>query len=377
MRVRRGRLPADRYTRVSNDWLRDQRLSWKARGILSWLASHNVGFEIDQATIVAASARDGRDAVRGALQELDTYGYLRREQPRGRDGKLGGIVYTLSDPWGGTADGFSATGSDLGEQGVSAGGTADGFSATGSSYKKTREDQEKTREKSAGEPAPPHPLGPPRADTPEAIDAEIIRMLGDITGLAISPAHAATIRTTLLATRPHSAGNHLLYIQTTIRRLADSGRAAELLPSDLAAAYAQRTGRPAHRPAGQPPDASRPPAKQPFPEDFPLTDGMRRWVAATYPAVDVDHETDKFRHHYRARGTELPNWYAAWQKWITQASQFAKHRPRPATELAARSSGRNRPVTSAADRRLATNLDAVAWAAEQDRLEAQQKGQRL
>ncbi|OUC97372.1 hypothetical protein [Streptosporangium minutum] len=112
---RRAELPTDHFTTVSNRWVRDKRLTWKARGVLAWLASHKVGFRISENTLIAA-APDGRDAVRGAIRELETHGYLVRERQRASSGKLGHVDYILCDPWTAgnqqvsTNDGFSVTG---------------------------------------------------------------------------------------------------------------------------------------------------------------------------------------------------------------------------------------------------------------------------
>jgi hypothetical protein len=59
-----------------------------------------------------------------------------------------------------------------------------------------------------------------------------------------------------------------------------------------------------------------------LPEDFALTDGMRVWAQQTFPRVDVDHETQKFVLHWRGEGARRRNWYAAWQKWITDANAY-------------------------------------------------------
>ncbi|MEV6155407.1 hypothetical protein AB0L53_34210 [Nonomuraea sp. NPDC052129] len=96
--IRRAELPTDHFTTISNSWVRDKRLTWKARGVLAWLASHRVGFRISEKALIAA-APDGRDAVRGALKELETHGYLIRERQRAASGKLGGTDYILMDPW--------------------------------------------------------------------------------------------------------------------------------------------------------------------------------------------------------------------------------------------------------------------------------------
>ncbi|MFF6781394.1 helix-turn-helix domain-containing protein [Streptomyces sp. NPDC012510] len=63
----------------------------------------------------------------------------------------------------------------------------------------------------------------------------------------------------------------------------------------------------------------RPPLTE-LPDDFALTDTMRSWVRNTYPRVDVDSETAKFRLHHQGESTRRRNWYAAWQKWIAGAN---------------------------------------------------------
>lgn len=84
---------------------------------------------------------------------------------------------------------------------------------------------------------------------------------------------------------------------------------------------------------GQRPDG-RPPLTE-IPDDFALTDGMRVWAQQTYPRVDVDHETQKFVLHWHGEGARRRNWYAAWQKWITDANQHLIKYGAPALPVAA------------------------------------------
>ncbi|MEN3538820.1 hypothetical protein AAH991_27170 [Microbispora sp. ZYX-F-249] len=113
--IRRAELPTDHFTTISNRWVRDKRLTWKARGVLAWLASHKVGFRVSERALIAA-APEGRDAVRGALKELERHGYLIRERQRAANGRLGDTDYILCDPWTAgnqqvsTNDGFSVPG---------------------------------------------------------------------------------------------------------------------------------------------------------------------------------------------------------------------------------------------------------------------------
>lgn len=96
--VRRATAPTSRFSKIAHRWSRDERLSWKARGLLAWLNSHAPGFRISEKRIICA-APDGRDATRTAIRELESHGYLVRERERGSDGRLGGVDYVLCEPW--------------------------------------------------------------------------------------------------------------------------------------------------------------------------------------------------------------------------------------------------------------------------------------
>lgn len=142
--VRRGQVPADNYTIVSNSDVRDAKLSFRARGILCWLLSHKIGFQVTEQSIVDAGP-EGRDAVRSALRELEAAGYLRRDQRRRADGRFGSCGFALGSPPPVTApvDWDPAIGADLPEHGVSAGHTVDWDPAIGALY--LEEQKEKTK----------------------------------------------------------------------------------------------------------------------------------------------------------------------------------------------------------------------------------------
>lgn len=100
------------FVRVPNEWVRDRRLSRKARGLLVELMSHQVGWHITVASLVA-SGSEGEDAVRAGMRELIEFGYLRRSQKQDKSGKFKGVEYELGVPEKtqvGTASGLSATG---------------------------------------------------------------------------------------------------------------------------------------------------------------------------------------------------------------------------------------------------------------------------
>jgi hypothetical protein len=95
-KIKRGPLPTDHFTIVSNDWMRDKRLSFAARGLLAWLAGHADGFDITEAAIIEAGP-DGRGAVRTMTEALEKAGYLKRDRTYHVSG--GSTVdYILTDP---------------------------------------------------------------------------------------------------------------------------------------------------------------------------------------------------------------------------------------------------------------------------------------
>src|SRR6266508_3016272 len=82
------------WFRFPNSFIRDQRLTWNARGIAAWMASHDPGFAISVQHIIKAGPL-GRDGVHAALRVLEQAGYLTRRQDRRPDGTLGPVEYCL------------------------------------------------------------------------------------------------------------------------------------------------------------------------------------------------------------------------------------------------------------------------------------------
>lgn len=141
MTLRRRSTPADRFTIISNTWIRDETLTWAARGLLAWMASHAAGFAYGEATIVESGPL-GRDGVRMMIRELEAAGYLHRE----REYLPGGgstVDFILSDPYDDSAsdDGGPVIRPDQETEPVSAGEPADGEPAVPS----LQEDHEKTK----------------------------------------------------------------------------------------------------------------------------------------------------------------------------------------------------------------------------------------
>ena len=99
-RINRGPMAADvlqrDFTQIHNRLFRDQRLSFKAKGIFGLISTHRNGYGVTPEWIAAAST-DGPAAVRTGLRELERYGYLVRQQTRHPDGTLGQMTYSITD----------------------------------------------------------------------------------------------------------------------------------------------------------------------------------------------------------------------------------------------------------------------------------------
>lgn len=76
-----------RYTTVDRRAVNDERLSFRARGILAWLLDKPDDWRFDSESI-ARQGIEGRDAVRAALRELREAGYMIQRKVRGGDGRI-------------------------------------------------------------------------------------------------------------------------------------------------------------------------------------------------------------------------------------------------------------------------------------------------
>ena len=86
----------DHFTQIPNEWLRDVRLSFKARGLLALVMSHSKGWSLSINSI-AEQNLDGKDSVRSAIAELEKCGYLSRSQVN-EGGRFGEAVWITHDP---------------------------------------------------------------------------------------------------------------------------------------------------------------------------------------------------------------------------------------------------------------------------------------
>ena len=82
--IRRSERPANHFTIIRNDVLRDDRLSYRARGLLAALLSRPDNWTI-RSEDLAREGTEGRGAVLTALKELRDAGYLTIEKKKRED----------------------------------------------------------------------------------------------------------------------------------------------------------------------------------------------------------------------------------------------------------------------------------------------------
>lgn len=85
--VRRGPRLASNFTILSNAVINDDRLTFRARGVLVWLLSKPDDWRTRSDSIAAHSPKEGRDAIRATLRELAELGYLVREKIQNERGQ--------------------------------------------------------------------------------------------------------------------------------------------------------------------------------------------------------------------------------------------------------------------------------------------------
>lgn len=94
--VRLVKNTAKNYTNISNAVVRDERLSWKARGIFiyMWSQADNWNFYVSE---LAKHSTDGEGALQSGLKELEKLGYLVRRHRQTKKGVFDGMEWVLTD----------------------------------------------------------------------------------------------------------------------------------------------------------------------------------------------------------------------------------------------------------------------------------------
>lgn len=112
----RGPSRADRFTILSNAVLQDERLSYRARGVLASLLSRPEGWSVSSERL--ARDGEGRDAIRTVMRELEAAGYLATTREQGADGKWSTTITVFEEPQGTEAGSTGAGSADVGSSGA-------------------------------------------------------------------------------------------------------------------------------------------------------------------------------------------------------------------------------------------------------------------
>lgn len=75
--------------------LNDDQLSFKARGLFSFLWIHENGWQFKSANLAEHSVSDGNTSIRTGVTELENRGYIVRNQMRKRNGAFQETVWHL------------------------------------------------------------------------------------------------------------------------------------------------------------------------------------------------------------------------------------------------------------------------------------------
>lgn len=84
------------FTIVSNEFLKDARLSWKAKGIIAYVAMLPDDWVLNMRDLTNR-ATDGRDSLYSGIKELETCGYCVKTMQRNPDGTIAGYAYEICD----------------------------------------------------------------------------------------------------------------------------------------------------------------------------------------------------------------------------------------------------------------------------------------
>ena len=87
----------ERFSIVDNKVIEDERLSFKARGLLIYMLSKPDDWKFHTEELAKHSSQEGLSAVRTALKEIEKCGYLRRKRERSPKGTFTSQDWLLTD----------------------------------------------------------------------------------------------------------------------------------------------------------------------------------------------------------------------------------------------------------------------------------------
>jgi len=77
------------------------------------------------------------------------------------------------------------------------------------------------------------------------------------------------------------------------------------------------------------PVATKAKRKTAMPEPFQVTAEMQAWARDRAPAANLEHETEKFVNHFKAKGETRADWIASWRNWMLNAQTYGGRRGGP------------------------------------------------
>jgi len=82
------------YTMIDNTFIRDTTLSWKAKGVMTYLLSLPDDWSVNFSEVLRHST-DGETALKSTIKELKEHGYLISKRLQSADGKFTGFTYEI------------------------------------------------------------------------------------------------------------------------------------------------------------------------------------------------------------------------------------------------------------------------------------------
>lgn len=97
--IKRAPRPDSGFLILRNDVARDERLSYRASGLLTSILSRPDNWTVTAERLAAERPNgEGEKAVRATLRELEAAGYLVRQRTRGADGRFGWVQMVYDTP---------------------------------------------------------------------------------------------------------------------------------------------------------------------------------------------------------------------------------------------------------------------------------------
>lgn len=315
------------FVQVPRDTIRDGRLSFRARGVLTYLLDMPDGWDV-KSEVIAANGKEGREAIRSALGELAACGYYRLERRRLLDGRV--VMGTaISEDRVGS---WEAEYAEYGMKGVPMVQQQD------RTFKVRRSDGTLVDDGFPAEDQGPDGGPDEPAKTPAVDGTDEAPQGGEPTGVTGDgfsgpgfPGAGSPGAGSPDAGAPGSGFSGPLEEKETGDREGRSEkgeREGEGTSSLRSSEDASATPPPAADPEpAQPKSKSKKGTR--LPETWEPSARLLEWAITAAPLVDVKVETENFRDHWLSvsgqRGVML-DWDRTWQKWMRKEQTFQAER---------------------------------------------------